>query len=57
MKISHLELDHKRSHIIDQLAKHGYTDTDDLTYRELVNKLAVARAMEIKSERPGQGWF
>ena len=57
MKISHLELDHKRSHIIDQLAKHGYTDTEDLTYRELVNKLAVARAMEIKADRPGMGWF
>lgn len=46
MKVSQVEQDHKRSHVIEQLAKYDFTDIEELTYKELRHKLAMARAME-----------
>lgn len=57
MKASSLELERKKNHVIKQLEKYGYKDNEHYTYRELVNKLAVARALEIKAESPHNTWF
>lgn len=47
----------KINHIIDQLNDFGYTETDGLTYRELVSKLATCRAMAVEIKGPEQSWF
>ena len=43
-----LDVQHKRmeAHVIEQLRKHGYTDIEGKSYRELKTKLATIRAME-----------
>lgn len=51
------QADYKRAIIIEQLEKYGYRDTDDKSYRELVNQLSRLRAMEIKVESPNASWF
>lgn len=33
--------DLKRNHVVEQLNKKGFTETDNLSYRELVYKLAT----------------
>ncbi|MDY0395396.1 hypothetical protein ACFSMW_13375 [Virgibacillus halophilus] len=45
------------NHIRNQLHELGFKDTAGMTRRELVHKLAVKRAAEVKVESPGQGWF
>lgn len=45
------------NHIIDQLHEFNYYDTDGKTKKELIHKLAVLRAMEIKAESPHSSWF
>lgn len=45
------------SHIRNQLHELGFKDTAGMSRRELVHKLAVKRAAEVKVESPGQGWF
>ncbi|MFA1821183.1 hypothetical protein ACDX78_13585 [Virgibacillus oceani] len=57
MKLAQTESDRKRAHVIDQLKKHGLTDNEHSTYRELVNKLATARAMEIEVKSPHADWW
>jgi len=47
MRVASYETEYKRNHVVKQLAKYGYNDTKELTYRELVHKLEVARAMEV----------
>ncbi|WP_170126243.1 hypothetical protein [Paraliobacillus ryukyuensis] len=49
--------DYQRSHIIDQLAKHGFYDVERLTYEELQKKLTVRRAKNIKVEAPANKFF
>ncbi|MFD1350176.1 hypothetical protein [Oceanobacillus caeni] len=48
---------YKKSYVIEQLRKYNYQDTDDKTYKELVNQLARLRAMEVKAESPNVSWF
>jgi hypothetical protein len=55
MKLS--QTDYQTSYIIEQLHKHGYYDTDNMTYRELKHKLAAIRALNIKQDNHGRGWF
>ncbi|MYL50277.1 hypothetical protein GLV98_12335 [Halobacillus litoralis] len=55
MKVS--ELDFKTKHVIEQLHNMGYTDTEGLTYDELVSKLAMARAMEVDVASDENKWF
>ncbi|WP_406945734.1 hypothetical protein ACJA3J_05655 [Halobacillus sp. SY10] len=55
MKVS--ELDYKTKHVIDQLNAMGFTDTDGLSYDELVSKLAMARAMEVDVTSDQNKWF
>jgi len=45
------ELDYQKAFVIEQLEKYGYT------YKELVNKLAAARAMEVDAENSDNKWF
>lgn len=49
--------DFKRAHVIDQLAKYKFNDVEGMTYKELVSKLAMLRALEIKTESPEKSWF
>ena len=42
------QADYKRAIIIEQLEKYGYRDTDDKSYRELVNQLSRLRAISYK---------
>lgn len=51
------ELDLKKELVIEQLMQHGYTDTDGYTYKELKNKLTVARALEVDNEASAEQWF
>jgi len=57
MKVSMTIKDFKRAHVIDQLAKYEFYDVKEMTYRELVNKLAMLRALEIETESPEKSWF
>lgn len=43
-----VDVQHKRmeAHVIEQLKKHGYTDIEGKTFRELKTKLATIRAMK-----------
>ena len=49
--------EYKRAYVVEQLEKYGYRDTDDKTYKELVNKLARLRVLEVKVESPHSSWF
>lgn len=51
------ELDYQKAFVIEQLEKYGYTDNEGYTYKELVNKLAAARAMEVDAENKNEEWF
>ncbi|GGB41501.1 hypothetical protein GCM10011409_18780 [Lentibacillus populi] len=44
-------------HIIDQLHQLGYYETAGKSKRELITKLAAKRAVEVRVEDPGSGWF
>ena len=55
---AHLIQDHQvNNHIIEQLNKLNYFDTEGKTQRELIHKLATLRAMEVKAVNPESGWF
>ena len=56
MKLADYEQEMKKNHVIEQLAKFGYTNIEGLTYRELKTKLAVARAMEVDPVKRKE-WF
>lgn len=45
------------NHITEQLHEFKYFDTENKSKRELVTKLAVFRAMEVKVESPNNSWF
>lgn len=47
----------KRAHVIDQLAKYKFNNVEGMTYKELVSKLAMLRALEVKTESPEKSWF
>ena len=55
-KLADYEQEMKKNHVIEQLAKFGYTDIEGLTYKELKTKLAVARAMEVDPIKRKE-WF
>ncbi|WP_281659106.1 hypothetical protein [Halobacillus sp. Cin3] len=55
MKIS--ELDLKTKHVVEQLSVMGFKDTEGLTYKELVSKLAMARVMEVDVTSGQNKWF
>lgn len=57
MKVSMTLESFKKSHVIDQLAKYEFYDVEEMTYRELVRKLAMLRALEIETESPEKSWF
>lgn len=49
-----------KSYVIEQLEGLGIRINDDLTYKELVTKLAIEReknALNIKVENPESSWF
>lgn len=47
----------KRDHIIEQLHKLNYTDTEGKSYRELKHKLATFQAIEVNVNSPESKWF
>jgi hypothetical protein len=47
----------QEQHIIEQLHKYGYSDTEGKSYEELVRKLAVIRALEVDVESAENKWF
>ena len=49
--------EYKKAFVIEQLEKYGYKADSNMSYRDLVQKLSIARALEVKAESPGQGWF
>lgn len=51
------ELDFKTQHVIEQLNELGFEDTEDLSYGELVRKLAMARALEVDVTNDQNKWF
>ncbi|WP_163526644.1 hypothetical protein [Halobacillus ihumii] len=51
------EQEYKTAHIIEQLNKLGFNDTEGLTYDELKRKLAVARALEVDLNSDDNKWF
>jgi len=53
MNLLELETDH----IIDELHMLGFTDTENLTYEELKQKLAVLRALEIDVSSSSNRYF
>lgn len=55
VKVSQLDL--KKQHIIEQLAKYGIKDVEGCTYNELKHKLAVIRAMEVNVHTDSNKWF
>ncbi len=57
MKTKDVHYDRMRAYVIEQLAKYKLTDTEGYTLRELEDKLDAARAMGVKVDPPGQGWF
>ena len=48
---------YKKQHVVEQLKKYGYEATEDMNYKELIRKLAIVRAMEVKVESPHNSWF
>lgn len=57
MKMSHFKIDYEVNHIIDQLNELGFYETEGKSQKELIDILARIKAMEIKADRPGMGWF
>jgi hypothetical protein len=49
--------DREKAHIIEQLHKYGYSETEGKSYEELVRKLAVIRALEVDVESSENKWF
>ena len=49
--------DFKRAHVIDQLAKYKFNDVEGMTYKELVSKLAMLRALDVEIDSPEKSWF
>ncbi|MBB6452007.1 hypothetical protein HNQ94_000428 [Salirhabdus euzebyi] len=57
MKAADVLETHKRNHIVEQLHKLKYFDTDGKSYEELKRKLAILRAMEIDVGTDANKWF
>jgi len=49
--------EYKIAFVIEQLEKYGYEVDPDMSYKDLVQKLSVARALEVKAESPHSSWF
>lgn len=47
----------RKNHVIRQLEQLGYTDNEELTYEELVNKLTKAKALKVDADEMTKGWF
>lgn len=57
MKVSMTLKERKRTHVIEQLTKYSFYDVEDMSYRELVGKLAMLRALEVEIDSPEKEWF
>lgn len=57
MKVHNIQDQYKKSYVIEQLAKHGYTDVYGKSYKELRHRLAVIRAMDVEVKNPESDWF
>jgi len=44
-------------HIIEELHNYGFTDTDNMSTEELMQKLAVIKAMEVDVTNSSNRWF
>jgi len=49
--------EYKKAFVIEQLEKYGYKADPNMSYKDLVQKLSVARALEVKAESPHSSWF
>ncbi|WP_163579102.1 hypothetical protein [Gracilibacillus saliphilus] len=52
-----IKQDYYRSHLENQLAKHGYTDVEGMTEKELIAALAYQKAKQIKIDCDSNKWF
>lgn len=52
-----IEFEYRRSHVEEQLHAIGFTDTANMTYKQLVHKLSVLRAMEVDVEATANKFF
>lgn len=52
-----MEAEFKRQMLIEQLEKHGITDCEAYTDKELLIKLEAARALDIVVGSPHNTWF
>lgn len=51
------EIEYKTKHVIDQLHQLGIKDTKNQGYKQLVRKLALARASEVDVTHDDNKWF
>lgn len=52
-----IKQDYYRSHLENQLAKHGYTDVEGKTDKELETILTYHRAGKVKIDCDSNKWF
>ncbi|WP_170140696.1 hypothetical protein [Oceanobacillus arenosus] len=57
MKTTDAHAEYKKAYVIEQLEELRCYDNDGLEYKELVRKLAVARALNVEVGNPESSWF
>lgn len=56
-RVKLVQEEYKKVFVIEQLEKYGYKADPDMSYKDLVQKLSMAKALEVEAESPHSSWF